>query len=274
MKPRDIRLIGLDLDGTVLNSKKQITPRTLEAIQKAIAAGIMVMPATGRPLSGVDSSFLQIPGVEYALTSNGASVYRLSDRQLMFSDCFTHPKAVELLKILLEYKAMTSVQMDGQAYVRSFDGDVLNGVIQWELVEYFRKTRVVVPDLIKHVEESGHPVEKFSLVFHQAEELRRATETMQSRDDNCVTSSLTMNLEINTPSANKGTAMLALGQKLGIPKECIMGVGDSGNDYEMLRQVGYGVAMGNADERVKSVADAVTAGCDEDGVALAIEAIL
>ena len=70
----DIRLVALDLDGTVFNDEKEITPRTLEAIRAAIAKGVDVIPATGRVASGVPEAFLRIPGVRYALTSNGASV--------------------------------------------------------------------------------------------------------------------------------------------------------------------------------------------------------
>lgn len=74
----DIRLVALDLDGTVFNDEKEITPRTLEAIRAAIAKGVDVIPATGRVASGVPEAFLRISGVRYALTSNGASVVELS----------------------------------------------------------------------------------------------------------------------------------------------------------------------------------------------------
>ena len=63
----DIRLVALDLDGTVFNDEKEITPRTLEAIRAAIAKGVDVIPATGRVASGVPEAFLRIPGVRYAL---------------------------------------------------------------------------------------------------------------------------------------------------------------------------------------------------------------
>jgi hydroxymethylpyrimidine pyrophosphatase-like HAD family hydrolase len=79
----DIRLVALDLDGTVFNDEKEITPRTLEAIRAAIAKGVDVIPATGRVASGVPEAFLRIPGVRYALTSNGASVVELSTCRLM-----------------------------------------------------------------------------------------------------------------------------------------------------------------------------------------------
>ena len=71
---QDIRLIGLDLDGTVFDDAKHISPRNLAAIEAAVQAGIIVLPATGRTATGVPQAFTGIPGVHYALTSNGASV--------------------------------------------------------------------------------------------------------------------------------------------------------------------------------------------------------
>ena len=68
---KDIRLVALDLDGTVFNDKKEITPRTLAAIRAACARGVAVLPATGRTASGIPAAFTSIPGVRYALTSNG-----------------------------------------------------------------------------------------------------------------------------------------------------------------------------------------------------------
>ena len=75
---KDIRLVALDLDGTVFNDKKEITPRTLAAIRAACARGVAVLPATGRTASGIPAAFTSIPGVRYALTSNGASVVDLT----------------------------------------------------------------------------------------------------------------------------------------------------------------------------------------------------
>ena len=74
----DIRLIALDLDGTVFDDEKRISPRTLAAIRAALDRGIDVLPATGRNAAGVPDAFMQMPGVRFALTSNGASVVELA----------------------------------------------------------------------------------------------------------------------------------------------------------------------------------------------------
>ena len=82
----DIRLIGLDLDGTVFDSQKRISPRTRSAIAAACARGVAVLPATGRPRAGLPDAFVQIPGVRYAITSNGGAVYDLAGGRCMAVD--------------------------------------------------------------------------------------------------------------------------------------------------------------------------------------------
>ena len=270
----DIRLVALDMDGTVLNSKKELTPRTRQAISRAIEAGIEVVPATGRPLSGIDESFRGIPGVRYAVTSNGASVYNLLDESRIFSDCFESGHALEILPLLLPYNAVVGVQKDGKAYVQRAQMEKYRQRVAPELTEYMARTRIEVDDLLAHTKSEGGPVEKFSLYFFSVRERSRARKLLEKRTDVDVTSSMEQNLEINVPHANKGKALLQLAHILGIPPAGVMAVGDSGNDYEMIRDAGYGVAMGNAEERVKQVAKTVTASCDEDGAALALEDVL
>ena len=78
-KRPDIRMIGLDLDGTVFNNEKEITEHTRQVLAEAIRRGVTVLPATGRPQEGLPGQFLAIPGVRYALTSNGARILDLKD---------------------------------------------------------------------------------------------------------------------------------------------------------------------------------------------------
>ena len=72
-----IRLIAVDLDGTVLNDRKQLTPRTAAALTEAAARGVEIVPATGRTAAGLPAELLALPGVHYAITSNGARMMDL-----------------------------------------------------------------------------------------------------------------------------------------------------------------------------------------------------
>lgn len=274
MTRREIRLIGLDLDNTTLNSQKQITPRVLAAIQSATAAGIAVLPATGRAVSGIPEAFLAVPGVRYALVANGAKVYDLKENRELHSDCFDIESAVSILNKCQNMNIMTSVFTGRSVYAEEVDFEILRHYYDEATVRYLKASRAYVPDLMTFVESRPTEIEKYSLAFADSALRTEALQVFTARDDCTVTWSLPSNLELNTATANKGAGLLALAKQLGIPRSQVMAVGDGINDLDMLRAVGYAVAMGNAEEPVLQAADFVTASCDEDGVALAIEAVL
>lgn len=273
MKP-DIKMIGLDLDGTTLNSNGEVTPAVKEAVQKALNAGIIVLPATGRQLTGIPQQIMGLPGLRYAVTANGASVVDLETRQVIYSDCFPTPQALEILQLLQSHEGLAGLYIDGTGYAQTDHLEQYIGSLSPGLAEYFRTSRVAVDDLREFLLAKQRPVEKLTILFKEAAERQRALTALEQRGDCCVTSSLEMNLEINTFTANKGAGLLALAKHLGISRAQVMAIGDSSNDYAMLQAVGYAVAMGNAPPNIKAVANSATASNDEDGVAKAIAAIL
>ena len=112
----DIRLIGLDLDGTVFDSQKRISPRTRSAIAAACARGVAVLPATGRPRAGLPDAFVQIPGVRYAITSNGGAVYDLAGGRCMAVDPLPKEDALWALVRGRELGGLIDVYVEGRAY--------------------------------------------------------------------------------------------------------------------------------------------------------------
>ena len=113
-------------------------------------------------------------------------------------------------------------------------------------------------------------MDKVQGVFADMKEREQAWQELKRFDSLELVGSLKYNIEINAAGVNKGKGLLELGGILGISREEIMAFGDGDNDIAMLREVGFGVAMENADEEVKAVADYVTGSNDEDGVAKAI----
>lgn len=272
--PKDIKLIGLDLDNTTLNSKKELTPRVAAAIKKAIEAGIVVLPATGRSLAGIPPQVMAVEGIRYALTSNGAMVYDLKEDRVLLRDCFSKPLAFSIEAQCQQLKVMASVFIDGKIYSEDMNADRLLGANDADTVAYLQASRIIVPSLKKVIEETGYDVEKFTMHFESREHRSEAKRAFMAREDCAVTASMANNLEINTLTANKGAALLHLGKLLGIPREQIMAVGDGANDLEMLKVVGYSVGMGNSHPMVLEIVDLVTGTAEEDGVAQAIESVL
>ena len=102
MKPK-IRMVGLDLDGTVFNNNKEITTHTRSVLKEAIHQGCIVLPATGRPEIGLPGAFLEIPGVEYALTSNGARIIRIPSGETVYEELIPWEAALQVIEVMKQW---------------------------------------------------------------------------------------------------------------------------------------------------------------------------
>lgn len=268
----DIRLIALDLDGTVFDDKKNISPRTLAAMRAALDKGIAVVPATGRTVEGVPEQFLHMPGVRYALTSNGATVADLQTGQTLVSQCFDLRQAAELYDLLEPFGGQFSLFLDGRSYSTREGLEECMQFVPENLREYIRSSRVLVEDMQQAIREHADRVEKFSILYPTLAVRDAAWQAVAERfPDVEITTSLACNLEVNAPGVSKGTGLLALARVLGLEPAQVMACGDSGNDLTMIQLAGLGVAMGNATEPVKAAAKVITRDNNHDGVALAIE---
>ena len=267
----DIRLIALDLDGTVLNDQKQITPRTLNAIREAIQAGVDVIPATGRTASGVPEEFLKIPGVRYALTSNGASVVELSSGRHLAELAFTPEMAQAVYGRVAHTGGSMAIFVDGRPYTDVYGMNEGLSLYPPAMHPYLRSTRVMVEDMPAFFRAHPHEVEKFSIMYPDTASRDAAWQAVEKDCDVEITSSIPNNLEINARGVTKGRGLLVLAETLGLSRSQVMACGDSGNDLTMIQNAGLGVAMANATPEVLAAADFVTDSNNEDGVAKAIE---
>lgn len=271
---RDIRLLALDLDGTTFNSEKIITKRTQNAIEAAIKKGVIVMPATGRPKTGLPDSFISIPGVRYALTSNGGAVVDLLSDSVIHSDFVAYETACRTIDLLLTVDAMVDVYHEGKCYAerKGYEKTLYTyrNIPEWFRI-YVKKSRIPVDDLRERVYSGKLKIEKFVASFDDMILRQQLFDQARMIDGLSVVFGNEFNVEITSAAATKGHSLLAFADKMGIGREQIMACGDSMNDHTMLKAAGLSVAMKNADEDTKALADAVTLSNDEDGVAAAIE---
>lgn len=267
----DIRLIALDLDGTVFDDEKRISPRTLAALRAALNKGVAVMPATGRTLAGIPAEFLQLPGVRYALTSNGATVIDLATGARLVEQTFDPGQAIEVYDILEPLGGMMSLFIDGDSYTTSANADGSWDMVPPALRPYFRQTRKIVPDMHVVLREHAAHIEKFSILYRTLADRDAAWQAVTASHPVEATTSLERNLELNAPGVSKGTGLLALAKVLGLQSGQVMACGDSGNDLTMIQLAGLGVAMGNATPEVMAAANYIAPDNNHDGVAQAIE---
>jgi Cof subfamily protein (haloacid dehalogenase superfamily) len=269
---RRIKMIGLDLDGTLLNEKKKLTSYTRHVLRKAIDRGIIVLAATGRPYTGIPEELKRFPGIRYALTSNGARVIDKKEDKVLIEKLLPIKRATKALETFRKYDTLQEIYFDGKGYA---DEDKLNNIKHYHkdpnMWRYVLTSRRGVPDIIELAVQKNKDADKIQAVFANAGEQEAAWNELEVQEGIHLVSSLGYNIEINAAGVNKGLSLVELGKILGVEREEIMACGDRDNDIEMLQEAGLGVAMGNAQEEVKAVADYITLTNDENGVAKAIE---
>ena len=243
----------------------------MAAMRAAIDRGVTVLPATGRPVTGVPQEFLQLPGVRYALTSNGATVTELATGRRIVELTFDADLAMQVYDIVRGFDSALSIFIDGRSYTTADNLDKMVEFSPPELRPYLRDSRIPVQDMHELMRRHARGIEKFSILYpdYATRDAARAAVLAACRVE--ATASLGANLELNAPGVTKGRALVALAETLGYTRENVMACGDSDNDLAMIRMAGLGVAMGNAQPEVLAAADAVTGDNNHDGVAQAIE---
>ncbi|MEY8356991.1 Cof-type HAD-IIB family hydrolase [Lachnospiraceae bacterium 54-53] len=268
----NIKLIALDLDGTLLDSKKQLSDANRQALSLCIQKGIWIVPCTGRTISGVPAEVKGIPGVRYAITTNGGVIEDLEEKKVIDTRMLPWELALELLQTVDAYRVMYDPYIDRRGITEPrFFEHLSEYNLSQELQDMVRDTRDIYPNIIEFVKKSRKPVEKINLFFADMEERARLRAELEKRNDILVTSSMPLNLEINALGATKGDAILRLASHLGIEREQTMAIGDGENDFSMIQKAGIGVAMRNGREELLAAADYITDTNDEDGVAAAIK---
>ena len=267
-----IKMIGLDMDGTLLTTEKKMTAYTKQILEKALEQGIEVVLSTGRSITGIPKELLEMPGMKYAVTINGARIIDLQINEVIYENTLSMETALKLLDIISEYDAIQEAFIDSVCYsTKEKLAHANDYFLHPSIAEYVLKSRTPVADVKATVLEKNKSVDKVNGMFRTAEDKKSSYELLSKVPGVVVVSSLGNNWEINAEGTDKGNAMLRLGQLLGIKREEIMACGDGMNDIAMLKAVGLGVAMENAEPEVKEAADYITASNDEDGVAKAIE---
>ncbi len=262
----DIKLIAIDIDGTLLNEKHQLAQATIDAINDARAKGVKVVLCTGRPLTGVKPYLDQI-GItgedQYAITFNGAMVQDLNgnvlDHHTVAYDDYLHMEMLSR-KLGVHFQIETT----DYAYVTNHNISPYS-VAESYLVRLplrFRTPEEITDDLVMSKLMYIDTPDKITQVKNDLpKELFDRLYIVQSEP---------FFLEIMNKSASKGNALSDLANRLGLNADNVMAIGDEGNDLTMIKYAGLGVAMGNGIDEVKQAAQFVTKDNAENGVAYAI----
>ena len=290
-------MIGIDLDGTLLTKQKELTSVSRNTLEDAMRAGVEVVPVTGRPLAGVPKEVLEIPGIRYVITSNGANTYRLSDdlqdkgASILAGTLGGKTPGTVIRKAHLPHEIVRRVlaAAPGQEVIREifirgvgYHDQRTQGMLEERfgiappILAYINRSRKIVPGFEEFLSDESAHVENISLMFPSQEArdetLARLKEIRGAQGERILQILLPWktDLEITHMQADKWRSLEDLGRYLGITDAQIMTLGDGDNDRPMLRGAALSVAMGNAPDFVKATADRITADNDHDGAAAAI----
>lgn len=261
-----IKLIASDMDDTLLNNDREISPRNLAAIRQALAAGLVFTLATGRMYRSIQPFARQLQLDVPLIAYNGALVKgALSEKVYV-----RRPLQLATALAVLDYCRAKGYYV--QAYV---DDDLLVKEENAYSRMYSRIAGVpttAVGDGVYQLAKAPHKL----LLMTAAADFAAAWQDIETRFAGRldVTSSKDNFLELMEPGVNKWVAVKELAAGFGIKPEEIMCIGDSNNDLTMIANAGLGVAVANAKPQVQQAAKLITASNDNDGVALAIENVL
>lgn len=265
-----IRMIALDVDGTLLNSRGELTKETVRAIRAAREKGVKVVLSTGR--STQEAVWLtKLAGCDNrAVCLGGAAVADMTDGRHLRRWDIPDNLAASVLEILRD-KPLACMVFAGEVNLL----DTYSARFYRETYPFpaYLDTVVEAEDISRWLKAHGQPLTKihaegapelFPALLEKLAKLPGLTLTNSGRD----------NFEVLAHGVDKGKALRLLGEEWEIAPEETAAVGDSDNDLAMLRAVGCPVAMGNAPDRVKAVCTMVTDSNDRDGAAKAIERLI
>lgn len=283
-----IKLIAIDLDGTLLSPLGEISYRNIEAIEKAQQAGIQVIIATGRSFQSASLPLSKANLSCPIICANGAEMYT-DDGERIHAIEISKDIIYEVIRIAQEEEVFIEVYTNKGIYaneqadlfnklvllMKRYRPDLSEADIKKQIDQRFQDEEVLFTDQsFSLIDQPDVTVLKALILSLEKNKLDAIHDIFNQRTDIVVTSSSLENIEFNHPQAQKGIALKLNADKLNISKDQIMAIGDNYNDLSMLELAGRSVAMGNAVEEIKKRTDYITASNDEDGVAKAIEKIL
>ena len=273
---RKIKILAFDMDGTLLNEKGALSEANEASLRRAMERGYHIVIATGRGYSAFPEAVLNMEGIRFMISSNGAHIVDQQTRETIYSNLLTRDAVEAAMPWISDPDVMREVFFHHQVYADRHCMEDLPryGVLSEKSQHYVRTTRKPVEDAVALIREYADQLENINLLFPDQEKRLRYWQELSRIQGLTVVSSMPYNIELGGATTSKATALKALAEMLGLSHDNIMSFGDSSNDAQMLAAAQIAVAMGNAVEELKEAADVITLSNAEDGVAYALERLL
>ncbi|KOS27635.1 HAD family hydrolase [Bacillus anthracis] len=278
-----MKLIAIDIDGTLLSGNKMISKENAEAIRKCQEAGHVVAICTGRSIVDIERLLLEGNLECTIIAQNGALIYK--DKKMMKRYPIQNMQALEIVNYLEENGLYYQLYTDKGVYVPDYGVESVRNEIEYvknskenfDLKEletiaalYLEHTAFLSAESCKPIVETDIHVHKLLPFSYDMEKLKKLKETFLHNTDLAITSSYWHNLEIKHKNAQKGNGLKKIAEHLNIPIENTVAIGDKLNDVPMIEKANISIAMGNAEEEIKKICQDETLTNKEHGVAHAL----
>ncbi|MDO4535891.1 MAG: Cof-type HAD-IIB family hydrolase [Clostridium perfringens] len=271
------KMICIDMDGTLLNSKHEVSERNKEAIKKAIEKGIVVAITTGRIFRSA-KIYADLLGIETPIVaSNGGFIKEQDKEEIIYKSALTYDELKKIDSIIKKHNL--------NVYYNLYDGIILEKTLDenhaYKQANKRAKTEEDKITIMENVdldkafkEHQGDVLKAICIENENIEGLNNAKEELKEIEGLEVVSSWSNNFEVMPKGTCKWSGIKQLAKILGVKEEEVICIGDSENDLSMIQNAGFGVAMGNARVDVKEAAKYITDDNEHDGVGKAIEKIV
>ena len=269
-----IKLVALDVDGTLVRSDLSLSPAVVLAVESLRDAGILVSINTGRSMGELIVLRRSLPWIRYFVVSNGATGLDAETNHTFYENHLPLSVARAVEQEARNYPVMTEVYADGISYVnRDCWAEAERYTAEFLHHPSLAPGRVPVDSVGDLLAARTNDVEKLYISFERLSDLPQVRSFCESFPVDLVTS-IHDGLEVNQKGVEKGTGLVALCNYLGVLPEEVAAVGDGEADVAMFRHAGLSIAMENAKQSVKDAASLVAPSNDRDGAVWAIERIL
>ncbi|ORX84367.1 hypothetical protein BCR32DRAFT_325944 [Anaeromyces robustus] len=262
------RIVALDMDGTLLTSKKIVHPDTLHDINEATEKGIHVVYCSGRAPIEMKDYTDNISAMRYGICMSGALVYDFKEKKVIHSRAISNKHFKKIIQVAKIDDGMVHFLTENESIVRN---DQITHMKDFNMEVYqpmFEAIARTVPDMMAEAEKHDS-ISKINIYFHSTKARKEAYEKLKDLPLSFAYSEKT-SLEMTAPNVTKANGLSELASYLNIPMTETLGIGDGDNDRSFLNVVGLSVAMNNANEDIKAICKVITDDNDHNGTGKAI----
>lgn len=284
------KLIAIDIDGTLLNSRGEVTEENKKAIQRALEKNVDVVLTSGRMPKSILPIAREINSNKYLISGNGASIYDIQKNEFIYNNYMSKKKVLDIIDICEKNSVFYNIYTNNSILTKSLNYNILYYHNENKKNPEDRKVKInIINDMYNYIKNyDGDDILKiticdsnmiiFNSIINKLKMLRDVevleVEHMSKKIIKHGTEEFEISYfytEITNRNVNKWSAIEELMKILEITKNEVIAIGDNVNDKEMIQNAGVGIVTGNSKPAMKEIADCVVSSNDESGVAEAID---